>query len=132
VRSVSQAPVIVIASPAAPPERRDALERAGVEVEVCEGEAQERARAGLEELGRRHITSVLLEGGPTLAGSLFDAGEIDELRLFLAPVVVGGMLARPVIAGNGAMMLPDAVAARAMDWERSGDDLLVRARLREW
>jgi diaminohydroxyphosphoribosylaminopyrimidine deaminase/5-amino-6-(5-phosphoribosylamino)uracil reductase len=132
VRSVSQAPVIVIAAPAAPPERRDALEGAGVEIVVCEGEPPDRARAGLDELGRRRITSVLLEGGPTLAGSLFDAGEIDEMRLFLAPIVVGGMLARPVIAGNGAMMLPDAVAAKAMDWERSGDDLLVRARLREW
>jgi hypothetical protein len=42
------------------------------------------------------------------------------------------MLARPVIAGSGAMMLPDALVAKAMDWERSGDDLLVRARLREW
>jgi diaminohydroxyphosphoribosylaminopyrimidine deaminase/5-amino-6-(5-phosphoribosylamino)uracil reductase len=132
VRSVSQAPVIVIASGAASPERRGALERAGVEVALCEGEGPERARAGLEELGRRRITSVLVEGGPTLAGSFFDAGEIDELRLFLAPIVMGGMLARPVIAGSGAMMLPDALVAKAMDWERSGDDLLVRARLREW
>ena len=132
VRSVSQAPVIVIASPAAPRERRDALERAGVEIVVCEGEPPERARTGLTELGRRRITSVLLEGGPTLAGSLFDAGELDELRLFLAPIVVGGMLARPVIAGNGAMMLPDALVAKAVDWERSGDDLLIRVRLREW
>jgi hypothetical protein len=42
------------------------------------------------------------------------------------------MLARPLIAGNGAMMLPDATAAASMDWERSGDDLLIRARLRDW
>jgi hypothetical protein len=47
-------------------------------------------------------------------------------------MVVGGMLARPLIAGNGAMTLPDATPAKAMDWERSGDDLLIRARLKEW
>jgi diaminohydroxyphosphoribosylaminopyrimidine deaminase/5-amino-6-(5-phosphoribosylamino)uracil reductase len=131
-RSLAQGPLIVIVSPAASPERASALERAGADVVVCEGEPAERVRAGLAELGRRHITSVLLEGGPTLAGSFLDAGEIDELRLFVAPIVVGGMLARPLIAGNGAMMLPDAIAAKAMEWERSGDDLLVRARLREW
>jgi diaminohydroxyphosphoribosylaminopyrimidine deaminase/5-amino-6-(5-phosphoribosylamino)uracil reductase len=74
----------------------------------------------------------MLEGGPTLAGAFRDAGELDELRLFVAPMVVGGMLARPLIAGNGAMMLPDAAVATAMDWDRSGDDLLIRARLREW
>ena len=132
VSSTGEAPVVVIASPAAPQERIRGLEAAGARVAVCEGEPPQRVRAGLAELGKREITSVLLEGGPTLAGSFFDAGEVDELRLFIAPIVVGGMLARPVIAGNGAMMLPDAVAAKHMEWERSGDDLLVRARLTEW
>jgi diaminohydroxyphosphoribosylaminopyrimidine deaminase/5-amino-6-(5-phosphoribosylamino)uracil reductase len=130
--SIDQAPVVVIAAAAAPDERVRALEAAGASVVVCEGGAPDRVRAGLAELGRREITSALLEGGPTLAGSFLDAGGIDELRLFVAPIVVGGMLARPLIAGNGAMMLPDATAAKAMEWERSGDDLLIRARLEEW
>jgi diaminohydroxyphosphoribosylaminopyrimidine deaminase / 5-amino-6-(5-phosphoribosylamino)uracil reductase len=130
--SLGEAPVLIVASPAAPEGRVRALEAAGVAVVVCEGEPSERVLAGLTELGRRDIASVLLEGGPTLAGSFLDAGEIDELRLFVAPMVVGGMLARPLIAGNGAMMLPDATPAKAMDWERSGDDLLIRARLKEW
>src|SRR5215211_7550943 len=132
VASAGDAPVVVIASPAAPQERIRALEAAGASVVICDGEPPDRVCAGLAELGSREITSVLLEGGPTLAGSFFDAGEIDELRLFIAPIVVGGMLARPLIAGNGAMMLPDAIGAKTMEWERSGDDLLLRARLREW
>jgi diaminohydroxyphosphoribosylaminopyrimidine deaminase/5-amino-6-(5-phosphoribosylamino)uracil reductase len=130
--SVGQAALVIVASPAASPGRVQALEAAGATVVVCEGESPDRVRAGLAELGARNVTSVLLEGGPTLAGAFLDAGEIDELRLFVAPIVVGGMLARPLIAGNGAMMLPDATAAKSMQWERSGDDLLVRARLREW
>jgi diaminohydroxyphosphoribosylaminopyrimidine deaminase/5-amino-6-(5-phosphoribosylamino)uracil reductase len=101
-------------------------------VVVCEGEPPGHVSAALTELGRRGITSLLLEGGPTLAGAFLDAGELDEMRLFIGPIVVGGALARPLIAGNGAMMLPDAVAAKAMEWERCGNDLLVRARLREW
>jgi len=132
VESIGQAPLVVVASPAAPDDRVRALREAGVGVVVCEGEPPGHVSAALTELGRRGITSLLLEGGPTLAGAFLDAGELDELRLFIAPVVVGGTLARPLIAGNGAMMLPDAVAAKAMEWERSGNDLLVRARLREW
>jgi diaminohydroxyphosphoribosylaminopyrimidine deaminase / 5-amino-6-(5-phosphoribosylamino)uracil reductase len=132
VESIAQAPLLVIASQRAPAGRVHALKSAGAGVVVCEGEPEDRVKEGLAELGRREIASVLLEGGPTLAGSFLDSGEIDELRLFVAPIVVGGLLARPLIAGNGAMVLPDAIAAKTMDWERSGDDLLVRARLREW
>ena len=132
IGSIGEAPVVVIASPAAPDDRVRGLEAARAAVVVCAGEPADRVRSGLAALGDRGITSVLLEGGPTLAGSFYDAGELDELRLFIAPILVGGMLARPLIAGNGAMMLPDAIAAKSMQWEQSGDDLLVRARLREW
>jgi diaminohydroxyphosphoribosylaminopyrimidine deaminase/5-amino-6-(5-phosphoribosylamino)uracil reductase len=130
--SIDEAPVIVVASGDAPEGRVRGLEAAGATVLSCDGEPVERVRAGLAELGRREITSLLLEGGPTLAGSFFDAGEIDELRLFIAPLVVGGTLARPPIAGSGASMLPDAIVAGDMSWERSGEDLLVRARVGEW
>jgi diaminohydroxyphosphoribosylaminopyrimidine deaminase / 5-amino-6-(5-phosphoribosylamino)uracil reductase len=132
VASIGEAPVVVIAAPSAPADRVRGLEAARATVVTCEGGPADRVRAGLEELGRREITSVLLEGGPTLTGAFFDAGELDELRLFIAPIVVGGMLARPLIAGEGAMTLPDALATREMSWESSGEDLLVRARLREW
>jgi diaminohydroxyphosphoribosylaminopyrimidine deaminase/5-amino-6-(5-phosphoribosylamino)uracil reductase len=132
VDTIAKAPLVIVASPAAPEERIGALQDAGAEVVVVGGGPADRVKAGLGELGSRDIMSVLLEGGPTLAGAFRDADEIDELRLFIAPMVVGGMLARPLIAGNGAMMLPDATVAAAMEWERSGDDLLIRARLREW
>jgi diaminohydroxyphosphoribosylaminopyrimidine deaminase/5-amino-6-(5-phosphoribosylamino)uracil reductase len=75
---------------------------------------------------------VLLEGGPTLVGSFLDANEVDELRLFIAPIVIGGVGARPLVGGGGAARIADATPALAMEWERSGGDLLVRARLREW
>jgi diaminohydroxyphosphoribosylaminopyrimidine deaminase/5-amino-6-(5-phosphoribosylamino)uracil reductase len=75
---------------------------------------------------------VLLEGGPTLAGSFLDAGELDELRLFIAPIVIGGAGARPLAEGTGATKIADARPALALEWESSGGDLLVRARMREW
>jgi diaminohydroxyphosphoribosylaminopyrimidine deaminase / 5-amino-6-(5-phosphoribosylamino)uracil reductase len=132
VGSIRDAPLVVIASPAAPAERVEVLKARGVDFVVCDGPRTERVLAAGGELGRRGITSMLLEGGPTLTGSFLDAGEIDELRLFVAPIVIGGAGARPLVEGRGAAMIADATPALAMNWERSGDDLLVRARLREW
>ncbi len=127
-----RAPLLVIAAPAAPAARTEALENAGAEVMVCDGDPQARVAAALAELGRRAVTSMLLEGGPTLAGSFLDAGEVDELRLFIAPIVLGGAGARPLAGGEGAPLIADATPALSLDWERSDGDLLVRARLREW
>jgi diaminohydroxyphosphoribosylaminopyrimidine deaminase / 5-amino-6-(5-phosphoribosylamino)uracil reductase len=132
VGSIGEAPLLVIASPGAQAERMNTLKAAGADVVVCDGDPKGRVLAALAELGRREITSALLEGGPTLAGSFLDAGEVDELRLFIAPIVIGGAGARPLAEGTGAAMIADAAPALAMEWERSDGDLLVRARLREW
>ena len=132
IGSIDQAPLVVIVSPAAPAERVQALRKAGAELIVCDGTPPARVAAALAEFGRRRIISLLLEGGPTLAGSFLDAGEIDELRLFIAPLVLGGAGARPLAAGEGAARIADATPALAMEAERSGEDILIRARLREW
>jgi diaminohydroxyphosphoribosylaminopyrimidine deaminase / 5-amino-6-(5-phosphoribosylamino)uracil reductase len=132
VRSLDHAPVIVVAGSDAPSERLAALRDLGVETIVADGSPAERVRTAAAELGRREVTSLLLEGGARLAGSFLDAGEVDELRLFVAPVVLGGAGSRPLAAGKGAASIDAAERALAMDTERSGDDLLIRARLREW
>ncbi|HMA27092.1 MAG TPA: dihydrofolate reductase family protein, partial [Solirubrobacterales bacterium] len=88
--------------------------------------------AALDELGRRQIQDLLVEGGPTLAGALFDAGEIDQLRLFVAPVLVGAAEARAVLEGEGAVRIADGIRPLAANFEQVGEDMLVRARLREW
>ena len=132
VGSLAEARLIVVAGPAAPRERIAALQRAGAEASVCSGAGAAHVEAALDELGRREITSILLEGGATLAGSFLDAGELDELRVFVAPVVLGGERSHPVAAGVGVARIADARRALATSWERSGEDRLVRARLREW
>lgn len=132
VASTDEARLIVVAGAAASPERTAALESAGAELVVVDGSGPAQVAAALPELGRREITSLLLEGGPTLAGSFLDAGEIDELRLFIAPIVLGGRGARAMIEGEGAAGIDQAQRALATDWDRIGDDLLVTARLKEW
>jgi diaminohydroxyphosphoribosylaminopyrimidine deaminase / 5-amino-6-(5-phosphoribosylamino)uracil reductase len=130
--SVDEAPVLVVASPHAPGERVRDLTDAGAEVLVCDGVPEARVLAALAELGRRGISSVLLEGGPVLAGSFLDADEVDELRMFIAPVVIGGAGAPPSVMGAGAQRIDDARPALSMEWEAIDGDLLLRARMREW
>ena len=72
-----------------------------MDVLVVDGDPVARVNAALTELGRREITSLLVEGGAGLAGSFVDAGEVDELRLFVAPILLGGAGARPLAGGEG-------------------------------
>ncbi len=130
--STSDAPVLLITSPDAPPERVEPLRDAGVDVLVVDGDPVARVLAALTELGRRQITSLLVEGGAGLAGSFVDAGEVDELRLFVAPILLGGAASRPLVGGEGKSAIADAERALAVTHETVGDDLLITARMREW
>ena len=133
VRGLPELPLTVVVSRAAPRLATDALEAAGAEVVVATGENEPaRVRSALDQLGAAGVTSILLEGGPHLAGAFLDAGEVDELRLFIAPVVVGGSSARDPLEGEGAERIAEAVRALSMCVDRIGDDVLISARLREW
>lgn len=132
VATLDEGPVLLIAGVEAPAGPVAALRDAGVEVVQLPGSGPERIRPALAELGRREVTSLLLEGGATLAGAFRDAGELDELRIFHAPILLGGAAARPLVGGAGTGGIAAAERALAVDWERSGEDLLVRARMREW
>lgn len=132
VRTAAEAPVIVVCGPDADSARIAALGERGVEVEVVGGNEAAAAREGLEALGRRGIAGVLCEGGPTLAAALFEAGEIDELRVFVAPVLIGGAGTALAIAGAGATHMSEALRLSGAAWESVGEDVLLRALLREW
>jgi diaminohydroxyphosphoribosylaminopyrimidine deaminase / 5-amino-6-(5-phosphoribosylamino)uracil reductase len=133
VRSVTEAPVLVVCSRAAPKRRTAALEAAGCEVIVATGGNEPaRIEAALDELGARGVQSILLEGGPRIAGALFDVGEVDELRIVVAPVVAGGREAPSPIHGSGVERIAEARRALASEVRRLGDDVLFAARLREW
>jgi diaminohydroxyphosphoribosylaminopyrimidine deaminase/5-amino-6-(5-phosphoribosylamino)uracil reductase len=133
VGAAAQIPLTVVVSRAAARADTDALEAAGVQVVVATGENEPaRVRSALDQLGADGVSAVLLEGGPHLAGAFLDAGEIDEIRLFLAPLLLGGRTARDPLEGEGVESISQALRALTFDCERIGEDLLVSARLREW
>jgi len=133
VSDASQVPLIVVVSRAAPRVRTDAMKAAGATVVVAAGENEPaRVRSALDQLGATGVSSVLLEGGPHLAGAFLDAGEVDEVRLFLAPLLLGGRTARDPLEGEGVDRIAEAMRALTLDCRAVGEDLLICARLREW
>jgi diaminohydroxyphosphoribosylaminopyrimidine deaminase/5-amino-6-(5-phosphoribosylamino)uracil reductase len=133
VRDAAKVPLTVVVSRAAPRTATDALETHGANVIVAPGENEPaRVRSALDQLGASGIQSILLEGGPHLAGAFLDAGEVDEMRLFLAPLVLGGRTARDPLEGEGVETIADAVKALTLQCERVDEDLLVSARIKEW
>jgi diaminohydroxyphosphoribosylaminopyrimidine deaminase / 5-amino-6-(5-phosphoribosylamino)uracil reductase len=133
VLDAPQVPLTVVVSRAAPRAATDALQTHGADVIVATGENEPaRVRSALDQLGAGEVSSILLEGGPHLAGAFLDAGEIDEIRLFLAPMVLGGRTARDPLEGEGAEMIADAIRALTVNCERVEEDLLISARMKEW
>ncbi len=133
VSAAPESALTVVVSRAARRSAIEALGMAGADVVVATGENEPaRVRSALDQLGSQGITSILLEGGPHLAGAFLDAGEIDEVRLFLAPLLLGGRAARDPLEGEGVEQISEALRALTLDCERVADDLLISARLREW
>jgi diaminohydroxyphosphoribosylaminopyrimidine deaminase / 5-amino-6-(5-phosphoribosylamino)uracil reductase len=133
VQDASEVPLTVVVGRAASRSNTDALEAAGADVLVATGEHEPaRVRSALDQLGAQGVTSVLLEGGPHLAGGFLDAGEIDEMRLFLAPIVLGGRSARDPLEGEGVERVADALRALDLRCEAAAGDVMVTARLKEW
>jgi diaminohydroxyphosphoribosylaminopyrimidine deaminase/5-amino-6-(5-phosphoribosylamino)uracil reductase len=133
VDDTTSAPLTVVVSRAAPRAATDALETRGVDVICATGENEPaRVRSALGQLGAAGVSSVLLEGGPKLAGAFLDAGEFDEIRLFIAPLVLAGRGARDPIESDGSELVSDAVRALTFTHTPVGEDLLLTARIKEW
>ena len=79
----------------------------------------------LEELKRREIQSVLVEGGTAVAGAFVDAKLVDKVTFIIAPIVIGGSEAPAAIGGNGASELSDALRLQDIEIIRHGVDIEI-------
>ena len=82
--------------------------------------------AVLENLAGREVVSVLLEGGPTLAGAFLKAGFVDRVVAYLAPALLGAGL--PVLQDSGIMTIDNALRLEITDVTRLGADVRLSMR----
>lgn len=124
----SKAKVIIVATNEASKENEKALVGAGAEVlRLSPQKGRPSLHALSRELAARGIASALVEGGAQVHGAFLDAGLCDELRLYLAPIALGGPMGW--LGGKGVAELQKAYRLR---WHGEptylGDDLLLIAR----
>jgi diaminohydroxyphosphoribosylaminopyrimidine deaminase / 5-amino-6-(5-phosphoribosylamino)uracil reductase len=111
----------------ADPAKTRALTRAGAEVlSLPSKDEGVDLRELLIVLGKRDVTSLLVEGGATLFGSLFDRGLVDKLLVFIAPIIIGGGGAKSPVEGKGVKEIAQAMTLSRIGIERFGDDTLIR------
>ena len=126
VRTAREAPLLVAAGGEAPAENVERLTAAGCEVFICAGQTHaERVGKLLDELGRRRLTNLLVEGGSRVLGIFFDAGEVDEVHIFIAPKLFGGEGAPSPLGALGVERVDQAFGLD-VQMERLGDGVYVR------
>jgi diaminohydroxyphosphoribosylaminopyrimidine deaminase/5-amino-6-(5-phosphoribosylamino)uracil reductase len=79
----------------------------------------------LKILGKREVTSVLVEGGSGLFGSLFDHGLVDKVLAFISPIIIGGNGAKSAVGGTGVSQVADALRLNRVKIIEFGDDVLI-------
>ncbi|MEW6523616.1 MAG: bifunctional diaminohydroxyphosphoribosylaminopyrimidine deaminase/5-amino-6-(5-phosphoribosylamino)uracil reductase RibD [Bacillota bacterium] len=106
------------------------LEDAGAEVLVL---ARDSSGTGVDlrhlmsELAARNITSVLVEGGSRVHGSMLAEGLVDKVVWFVAPLIIGGHTAPGAVGGKGPAHLQEALRLRELVITRYGEDLCIQA-----
>ena len=123
-QTTETAPVIIFAHEDSEPETVAALQARGVEV-ISQTSLTLEFASILDELGRRSIQSVLVEGGPLLAGLLVDAGLVNKVTFFVAPMIIGGQDAPSAIAGAGAEKIADALRLENVEVMQRGRDVEI-------
>ncbi len=122
----SRSKIVLATTEAAPPDKCQALLEKGVQVLLLPSrEGRVDLLALMLKLGEKEIASVLVEGGGTLNYSLLEAGVVDKLFVFIAPVIFGGQNSPTAIAGEGIAALSNAWHLEQLELKKFDQDLLV-------
>jgi diaminohydroxyphosphoribosylaminopyrimidine deaminase / 5-amino-6-(5-phosphoribosylamino)uracil reductase len=130
-KTAREVPVVVAVGEQSQASDRQRLTDSGCEVLVCAGNSHaERLGWLLDELGRRQMTNLLVEGGSQLLGTMFDARQIDEVHVFIAPKLLGGQAAPSPIGGSGLELMKNALELTAPEIEQCGNDVYMHGRVK--
>src|SRR5262245_5501782 len=101
----------------------EGLLESGVDVVVLEAKQNKlELKSVLSELGKRDLTSLIVEGGPNVAGSLIDERLVDKVTFFIAPKIIGGREAFPAVRASGVERLDQALELTELNVVQYGDD----------
>jgi len=122
VATAAEVPTILLTRAIAPDAARTLTER-GVEIVRAVD-----LRTGLAALAARGLVEILFEGGPTLAAALLDAGLVDRVAIFVAPLLVGRG-APDLVATPAPAVVAEGLALSDVVWSATGPDMVCEARV---
>jgi diaminohydroxyphosphoribosylaminopyrimidine deaminase/5-amino-6-(5-phosphoribosylamino)uracil reductase len=122
---------VVATTLAASPEWVDEVTGRGVEVIVCGTGPHVDPHYLMDTLGKYGLNEVLVEGGGKILGTLFDAGLVDRVAAFVAPVIVGGAEAPGPVGGTGSETLDTAWRLSDVRWSSLDGDVLIEGAISE-
>jgi diaminohydroxyphosphoribosylaminopyrimidine deaminase/5-amino-6-(5-phosphoribosylamino)uracil reductase len=106
-------------------QNRQALGQKAKILEVKEKSGQINLRDMMKKIAKLGITNILVEGGGTLIGSLFDEGLVDKVLFFISPKIIGGKDAISSVMGRGVSRVDNALKLKDVRWKRIGEDFLI-------
>ena len=125
------APTIIVVTTDAPQMRVDALRSAGMEVLSLEAkQGGVPLRQLFTILGKRGITSLLIEGGASINASVLADNLVDKIQWFIAPKIIGGNDAPGPVGGVGANEVTNANLLEDISMRLIGEDMLISAYVR--
>jgi diaminohydroxyphosphoribosylaminopyrimidine deaminase/5-amino-6-(5-phosphoribosylamino)uracil reductase len=124
VKTARELPLVIIAErQTLSMVRRNELEAFGVSVMGLDSNSGKLDLTQmLEALAEMQVTSLIVEGGATVAGSFVEQQLIDKVTFFIAPKIIGWCEATPAIGSAGFEFLSDAIELEEVAVERHGDD----------
>jgi diaminohydroxyphosphoribosylaminopyrimidine deaminase/5-amino-6-(5-phosphoribosylamino)uracil reductase len=122
IRTASDSPVIIFAGLNSDRSKINQLTERGVEVVVSDSRD---FKSVLQELERRSIESILVEGGASVAGDIVRSQLLDKVTFFIAPKIVGGRDALSAVGGDGIAKMADALELETFEVTQRGRDIEV-------
>lgn len=102
--------LLIVGTSAAPPDRRDSLERAGAQVMIADDpKGRTDIRSVVARLARDRYQSLMVEAGSKVNWAMLDSGVADKIFFYYAPKILGGMESLPVAGGVGRRRRADAI-----------------------
>lgn len=105
-------------------ENRKILAQKAKILEVKEKEGQINLKSAMKKLAQLEISNILVEGGGTLIGSLFDEGLVDKVLFFISPKIIGGKEAISSVMGKGIAHMDKVVKLKDIKLKHIGEDFL--------
>jgi diaminohydroxyphosphoribosylaminopyrimidine deaminase / 5-amino-6-(5-phosphoribosylamino)uracil reductase len=125
-RTARETPVCVVVTDRAKKERLELLRAVGCEILEFPNSDQVPIAQLLDALGRRQFTNVLVEGGGRVLGSFWDASEVDEVDVFVAPIIEGGGHAASPVRGAGVDLMARALRVERPEVSQIDGDVRVQ------